>query len=431
MILHEDSYSAHFYDLLLSKARYVFAFGGRGSGKTHHIILKLLLASFSKEYQHIVYVNKEFSNIKKAQYKDFKKVAKFYGLDKYFRFYNNDYSIVNNVTGWAFTAIGMDDPEKTKGVSDPTIIWWDELTKGTHEDFLFLNALLRTPLNPNHQFIGTWNPISEDHWIRKVFFDENDAYKLKDSFKDAYLNHSTYLNNDFIDRDKYAETLILNANGSDYRLNVDLKGLWGNIVLDNLFIFAFNEKKHVTDQIQYDQRYPLYISVDFNIMPMTATIHQTDMRFTFIHTIDEIRLENSNIYELCDEIKNRGYQSRNIFITGDSAGWSRSVHSRGQKSSFDIIREELKLAPNQIKTPRGKPSGYVNEKRNLGNALMHRHPNLRISTKCPFLIEDLMSVQVDATGHMNKSKDAKKSHLLDSILDFYYSICKHSVKLLK
>jgi hypothetical protein len=30
MILHEDSYSAHFYDLLTTKARYVFAMGGRG-----------------------------------------------------------------------------------------------------------------------------------------------------------------------------------------------------------------------------------------------------------------------------------------------------------------------------------------------------------------------------------------------------------------
>ena len=38
----------------------------------------------------------------------------------------------------------MDDAEKTKGISDPTVIWWDEITKGTKEDFLTLNALLRT-----------------------------------------------------------------------------------------------------------------------------------------------------------------------------------------------------------------------------------------------------------------------------------------------
>jgi PBSX family phage terminase large subunit len=398
------------------------------SGKTHHIILKLLLASFSKEYQHIVYVNKEFSNIKKAQYKDFKKVAKFYDLDKYFRFYNNDYSIVNNVTGWTFTAIGMDDPEKTKGVSDPTIIWWDELTKGTYEDFLFLNALLRTPLNPNHQFIGSWNPISETHWLRKNFFDENNAYKLKDSIKDAYLNHSTYLNNDFIDKEKYKETLILNANGSEYRLNVDLKGLWGNIIVDNLFIYAYDSVKHTPPEpIPIIQGKPVYISVDFNVNPMTAIVAQFDVHFRYIHIVDEFRLKESDVYELSDKIKLK-YNSMDIIMTGDASGWSRNVNTRGHKSSFEILKQELKLNWTQVKTPKGKWSGYVTDKRHLANGLLTRHPNFKISSNCPFLIEDITSTKIDNNGKMDKKTDSQKSHLLDAFCDLLITLCRNATK---
>ena len=45
----------------------------------------------------------------------------------------------------------------------PHVIWWDEITKGTKEDFLTLNALLRTPLSTKHQFIISFNPVIESH----------------------------------------------------------------------------------------------------------------------------------------------------------------------------------------------------------------------------------------------------------------------------
>ena len=38
-------------------------------------------------------------------------------IDKYFTFYNGGYRIINNITGVQFTPIGMDDAEKTKGIT--------------------------------------------------------------------------------------------------------------------------------------------------------------------------------------------------------------------------------------------------------------------------------------------------------------------------
>ena len=44
------------------------------------------------------------------------------------------------------------------------------------------------------------------------------------TFKDvAYLNHSTFQNNDFIDKEMYYATLLQNAQGNTNRMLVDIK----------------------------------------------------------------------------------------------------------------------------------------------------------------------------------------------------------------
>jgi hypothetical protein len=198
---------------------------------------------------------------------------------------------------------------------------------------------------------------------------------------------------------------------------------------DKLFIFAFNKLKHVpAEPIEYDKRYPVILSVDFNVSPMTALICQHDIHYRFIKVIDEYRLLNSDIYELCDKVK-QDYDTRKLFVTGDAAGWSRSAATRGHKSMFDIIQTQLNLNWSQIKTPKGKPKGYVSDKRNLANALFNRHNNFHISSKCPYLVEDLLNIEVTSTGHMEKSADSTKSHLLDCLCDYLFSMCKDAVKM--
>lgn len=197
---------------------------------------------------------------------------------------------------------------------------------------------------------------------------------------------------------------------------------------DNLFIFSFSKEKHVPlEPIQYDPKYPLIISVDFNVNPMTAIVCQHDTHYRFINVIDEFRTLNSDVYQLCDQIKQR-YDTTRIFVTGDAAGWNRSASTRGQKSMFDIMQLELRLNWSQIKTPKGKGAGYVGSKRGLANALFSRHPNFKISTACPFLIEDIQNVQVTSEGMMEKTKDATRSHLLDCLCDYLITMCKDAIK---
>lgn len=201
-----------------------------------------------------------------------------------------------------------------------------------------------------------------------------------------------------------------------------------DMVSDNLFIQTFSKDKHVSKEpIAYNPSIPTYISIDFNVSPLCCIVVQMDLHFRAIHIINEYRQMDSDVYELCDWIKSN-YDSRRIFITGDAAGFNRSAYSRSHQSAFQIIQTELNLNWSQVKTPRGKPSGYVNNKRLLGNALFAKHPNLLLSN-VPWLVEDLLNVECDSMGQMNKSRDSTQSHLLDSLLDFFFSCCQDAVKM--
>jgi PBSX family phage terminase large subunit len=423
--LNRNSYSEHFKPVFDSQNRLMILMGGRGSGKTDHAIMKLILDSFRLKYFKCAYINKEFANIRDNQFSTFKKIINRMGLQDYFKFYNGDYRIINTLTNNSFIPKGLDDPEKTKGIDDVTHIFWDEISKGNKNDFLTLNKLLRTPLAEYLQFIICFNPVSDKHWLREFFFDEKNSYKAKDHFKDVYLNHSTYKDNEFIDQQAYLDTLMMD-NYDQASIDCDVNGLWGNIRVENLFISTFKSDIHVPKiPIEFERKLLTYVSVDFNVNPMTAIVLQTDLHLRKIAVINEYRSEDSNVYELCKWIESN-YNTNDLFITGDSSGNNRHAYSVNSLSGYQIIKNELKLNFSQMKVSKGKPQGYVQTKRLIGNAVFARHSNVTISN-APYLVEDLENVTVKPDGSMDKKGDLMKTHLLDCLLDCFYTICKGNV----
>jgi hypothetical protein len=421
-----SSYSKHFKDFLIDESRYQILWGSRGSGKTHHIILKLLLKSFESQYNHILYCNKEFRHIKSQQFSDFQKVVKKHNLDDYFTFYHGDYRIANNVTGTKFTPIGLDDPEKTKGISDPTLIWWDEITKGTQEDFLTLNALLRTPLNPNHQFIISFNPVSEKHWIRSYFFDYMDAYKISDRFKDStFINHSTFRNNDFIDQEAYYETLRQNAHGNTNRMLVDIEGKWGVEKVENPFFYSFKSDLHYKDEkYQLPENTQLILSFDFNANPTTLLIGQVNGKHIAIIDLilgDENTISGlSPLEAVCEKFRqkyiNSGViNSAYLIVTGDASGRSKSADNVANKNFYSKIKMLLRLSDSQIKVRKANISHSLS--RELCNGLIY-NTDFAIYRSAYLVTEDLQIAYADSEGTLNKAKKEHGLHITDAFRYF-------------
>ena len=433
-VIKSTWYSKAFKNFLSQSKRYQVLYGGRGSGKTHHIIVKLVVLSFETNYNHILYVNQVFRHIKKAQFADIQKVIKSLGLQGFFKINKTDYSIENIISGTKFTAVGMDEIENTKGISDPTVIWWDEINRGTEEGFVKLNALLRTPLNPRHQFIISFNPVSAKHWLRSFFFSDGNAHQLHDRFADAYSMRSTYLDNDFIDKESYLDTLKQSSFGDVNRAVVDIEGDWGSEENVNPYFYAYDESKMLSNEpLQYLPNYELLLSFDFNIDPATCVVAQIQQG-AFIRVLKAYKINNCTLKELLARIK-ADYPFAVFRVTGDPAGNSRNQgYNSANETMYSIIREGLNISRTQVDKPRINYAGEnaQREIRIFCNSVLQNHPHIlfdKLGT------EDLRSDIRIATTEEGKDKMYKTSgntefgmHLSDCFVYLLSTYCNDFIK---
>jgi hypothetical protein len=315
---------------------------------------------------------------------------------------------------WSFDSYESVRGRKYKRVvlDEVAVINSDKLKHGWEQS---IRALL-TDLIGDGWFLST--PKGKKHYFKQLF----DNHLTMDTWASHQMPTST---NPFIDAQEIEDARSLLPQvvfAQEYLAEfTDMKS-------SNLFIYSFQRDKHIAKEpAVVDKRLPIILSFDFNVNPITCIVAQFDTHYRWIRILGEYRILNSDIYALCERIKS-DYDTRTVWVTGDAAGWARSAATRGHQSMFNIIQTELKLNWSQLKTPRSKPSGYVADKRQLVNALLSRHPDFSFSN-CPYLIDDIENVESTDNGQMDKTKDGTKSHLLDCLCDFCYSMLKDAVKL--
>lgn len=424
--IDESAYSKKFHNILYSWDRYLIAYGGRGSGKTETLYIKYLLSLFEPYYFKLIYVNQEASSIRDQQYAGFKRVAKQIGVYEKLKFYDGDYRIVNQTNGNSLIPKGMDDPEKTKGLDNPTAIWWDEVNKGTFEGFRALNELLRTPAAKYHQFALSFNPVSETHWLRTVFFHPDNKHDVHPDYKGKLLlNRSTYLDNEFIDQHKYlTETLLPSAAGNQNTIRVNIEGDWGLEENNAPWLFSFDEAKHVVPEIKFYPGFPVYLSFDFNNDPLSCVAFQrsTDLSGVnaFIHVIKEFSATVS-LKELCQQIK-ATFPYSLLFVTGDASGSNGDIaFERRNESYYTMIKNYLSLTDKMMNL--NTKNLEHNDSRNLCNMMFANYPRIWISKQgCPKLINDCHIATVDekkGQGKLLKDRDTYKMDLFDAMRYFF------------
>ena len=90
--------------------------------------------------------------------------------------------------------------------------------------------------------------------------------------------------------------------------------------------YNFSREKHMKTK-EFDENGRIYIGMDFNIDPMSASICQ--IIDGTLHQFDEIAMYGSNTEELCQEIMNR-YNSAMITVAPDPAGHQRKSSANGR-----------------------------------------------------------------------------------------------------
>ena len=90
--------------------------------------------------------------------------------------------------------------------------------------------------------------------------------------------------------------------------------------------YNFSREKHMKKK-EFDENGRIYIGVDFNIDPMSASICQ--IIDGVLHQSDEISMYGSNTEELCQEIMNR-YNPAMVTVAPDPAGHQRKSSANGR-----------------------------------------------------------------------------------------------------
>lgn len=262
---------------------------------------------------------------------------------------------------------------------------------------------------PPIKILMTLNPSQS--WPREVIYKPYTEDKLLPPYcyVPAYISDNPYLPEQYVSGLKHLDSIT-------YRRFVE--GDWSAFAVNNPFAYAFDATKHL-GPVAFDEKKQLNLSFDFNIDPITCIAGQD------LNIIQEFRIKNSDIYELCDRIKAM-FPNALFVVTGDATGHNRSALAKGNINYYLAIRQRLNLSQGQMKQPSINPA--VSDSRVILNSIL-QNGNLLINPEtCPYLIQDLQSVEVDDKGDIDKGKDKYKTHLMDCLR---YYLCTFHGRFIK
>lgn len=195
---------------------------------------------------------------------------------------------------------------------------------------------------------------------------------------------------------------------------------------NNAFCYTYNAAKHVR-KTEINPNIEVKLSFDFNRDPITCLVAQdTGNKINFI---EQIKLSNSNIYDLCDVIKAK-YGKYLLLVTGDATGRAKSAMVKDNMNYFKIIKAQLNLGDRQMRQPTINPS--IEENRVLINSAFH-HLDISIDpVNCKGLIFDLEHAAVLPDGSLDKTDrndPTKQLDCLDCARYYIQTFFKHILKI--
>ena len=285
-----------------SKNRYRVIYGGAGSGKSHFIIgQETILNMLSDGHYHYMIVRKTGKTIKNSVFKLMKRQIEGLGLTKSFEINNTEKSI-RCITGSDLITSGLDDVTKLKSVDGINRVVIEEAEELDEKDFRQLDLRLRGENKHGHQITLLFNPVSELHWLKKVFFDVG--------MEDSFILKTTYKDNKHLDA-PYIKVLE-NLEREDYQhFRVYALGEWGS--LGNL-VFTNWEKRDLKEEITQpdgtkirlcDTFDNIYNGLDFgfSIDPTVYLRVHLDTKKKEIFIFDEICEVEYHTDELAQDLK--------------------------------------------------------------------------------------------------------------------------------
>ena len=414
---------------------YKILYGSAGSSKSFSTAQKIVKRCI-EEHGHRVWAFRKVSTYVDASvYDTIKTVIDSFGVTHMVTFNKTQKTITFPHTDCVIRCAGLDDQEKIKSITKITIAWLEELTEFDEQDFNQLSLRMRGHFPYYRELIGTFNPVSELHWVKKKFFDEvNEGMKSK-----LFLHHSTFKDNFFLGKD-YISRLENDYSHDPNNYRIYVLGQWGKVVTGMEFYKNFNSDIHVKE-VEWNPNMPVHISFDFNVVPyMSATIWQVgrskDEKGNLLwkcNCLKEVALKHPKnstediSYYIEQEFEDWVYNG--IVLYGDASGRARKTSSKS--TDYMIIEEILGRYIIENRVPRSNPG--MSERHNfISRAFYGSFPiEINIDPSCKYLIQDLTHVLEDGSRNKIKktSRDPVSKMMVETLghhadtLDYFLMSC--------
>ena len=189
-----------------------------------------------------------------------------------------------------------------------------------------------------------------------------------------------------------------------------------SFVTENIdaWAYCFNAEKHI-GETRLNRGKEVILSFDFNRNPMTCGVFQEYDNTIF--GIEQIKLDNSDIYKMCDYIRAK-YGNCLLLVTGDATGKNSSALAQDNINFYTVIKAKLNLSNGQLKVSSFNPK--MSENRVLVNSVLHNKNCLFDKNNCKHLIFDFENVRVLPDGSVDKTDRTDPTKQADALDTFRY-----------
>lgn len=295
------------------RGRYDVCKGSRASKKSKTTALRIIYNMMKYDQSNTLVVRKTYRTLKDSCFTDLKWATKRLEVENLWEFKYSPLEATYLPTGQKILFRGLDDPLKVTSITVEygylCWAWLEESYEITSEkDFDTLDESIRGELPPHlwKQWMITFNPWNEHHWLKKRFFDaENDP--------DILAITTNYKCNEWLD-DADLRLFENMKKNNPRRYQVAGLGNWG--IVDGLVYENWKEEEFTLDQVIYCDSVD---GIDFGYTndPAAVFIGFIDTEYKKLYVWDEVYKKGLSNKRLYEEIESSHYQKKSF--TADCA----------------------------------------------------------------------------------------------------------------
>lgn len=395
--------------------RYIWLFGGSSASKTFSVVQLQIIKMLEGKDENALILRKYAVDIKDSIFADFETIIADWNLKGYFIVQRNYIRCI--ATGSYVRFRGLDDSEKIKGISGFKRVILEEISQFDEVDLKQIRKRLRGKIG--QQIICIFNPISEDHWIKKNIFDKETLIEKESDISGMWVNEqgnliilkTNYLDNRYIVGPNFVDQHVIDDFEKDkvddynyYRIYG--LGEWGKLRTGGEFWKHFNSTDNCK-KIKWQEEYPIHLTWDENVNPyITCLVWQVIGKEAY--QIDEICLEDprNRVLDVCNEVKSRFPSDRvkGLFVYGDRTSIREDTKLEKGENFFTKIVQYLQIYSPNLRIQSANPS--VVQSGNFINEIYAGRGEVKvwIGDNCKRSIFDYQYALEDSDGTIKKSK---------------------------